>query len=390
MTSDSNHSLFIFAGELSGDMYGARLLKALKKKMNTSIITGVAGPEMRAQGVQTILKTEDFGVMGFVDVLMSLPKLWRQFNLIRDYILSTSPKAAIFIDSGALSIRMARALRKRGYKGKIVQYICPGVWAWGKGRIPQMAKYFDLLLTIFPFEPAYFAQTSLPVQFVGHPLLEIIRTHRYDPHWHKLFGIRHPDQLVALFPGSRTAEIKRNLPKQIEAVKLLQRQNMNVSVAISCAHEHNMELVQKILKESNLHQNREVFLIPKAYSYDLMRACRSAIAKSGTVTLELALLNCPTVVVYELSCLDRFIAKQILRVNLPSYCIVNILGEKRIFPELIERKFSPETLYEYLKSIHEDGKLRKRCLDECKEIKALLTNEEASERAALAIEELVQ
>lgn len=385
MSDPTPSHYFIFSGELSGDMHGSLLIKALKMRQPELSVSGVPGPNMRLQGVHGILRMEDFEVMGFSDVLWSLPKLWHQFCQVRDEILKTSPEAVIFIDSPSFSLRMAAALRKAGYKGKIIQYICPTVWAWGKNRIQHMEKSFDLLLTIFPFEAEYFANSTLKVQYVGNPLQEAIQNHTYDPQWHKLFGIKQTDQLIALFPGSRTAEIRRNLPRQLEAAKLLQQENPEISFAISCAHEHNMELVQGILQKSQLQQNREVFFVPKSYSYELMRASRSAIAKSGTVTLELALHSCPTVVMYQLTTLNRLIAKYVLRVNLPHYCIVNILRQKTVFPELIAEGFSPLNLYKNLKGLHENGVMRDSCVKECQEVQLLLKEGNASERAAEAI-----
>lgn len=386
MTLDSNNpNIYLFAGELSGDMHGSMLIKALRARHPELSFTGVGGPSMRSQGVTGNLRMENFEVMGFSDVLWSLPRLWKQFYQVRDAILAASPQAVIFIDSPSFSLRMAAALRKAGYKGKIVQYICPTVWAWGSNRIQQMSETFDLLLTIFPFEAAYFAKSPLKVQYVGNPLQEAIVKHQYDADWHKLFGIKNSDQLIAIFPGSRVGEIRRNLPKQLEAAKFLQQENPEISFAISCAHEHNMELVQDILAKSQLQHNREVFFVPKAYSYELMRTCRSAIAKSGTVTLELALHKCPTVVVYELTMLNRLIAKYVLRVNLPHYCIVNILRKKTVFPELIAEGFSSQNLYQNLKALYEDGAAREYCLKECQEVQSMFQENNASERAAEAI-----
>ena len=386
----SNDHLFIFAGELSGDMHGGLLIKALKQNMPDLTFSGVAGPDMRAHDVTEVLRMEDFEVMGFSDVLRSFPRLWQQFYHVRDYILDTKPQMAIFIDSPSFSLRMAAALRKSGFRGKIVQYISPTVWAWGENRVHQMADTFDLLLTIYPFEAEYFAKTLLKVEYVGNPLQEAIHHHQYDPHWQKLFGIKQVDHLIALFPGSRTSEISRNLPKQLEAAKLLQKENKNISFAISCAHEHNMDLVQDILRKSNLQQNKEVFFVPKSHSYELMRDARSAIAKSGTVTLELALHQCPTVVVYQLTMLNWLIAKYVLRVNLPHYCIVNILKQKTIFPELIAEGFSPQNLYQHLKTLHESGQKRDHCLDECRKVQELFKDADASKRAARAIIELIK
>src|SRR5437016_2086989 len=145
---------FIFAGESSGDLHGSRLMEALKKSKGCTF-TGVGGPLMRAQYMKSILNMEDFLVIGFTDVIKALPKLYKQFYKVRDAILKQEPDCVILIDYPEFNLRLAKALRKKKYKGKIVQYICPTVWAHGKHRINTMANTLDLLLTIFPFEAAF-------------------------------------------------------------------------------------------------------------------------------------------------------------------------------------------------------------------------------------------
>lgn len=382
--------IFMFAGELSADTHGGMLLRALKQQLPKQIIaTGVGGPAMRSQGLAGSLSMEDFEVMGFSDVLWNLPRLRRQFNQIRDYIIDTDPQVVLFIDSPSFSLRMARTLRKQGFKGKIVQYVCPSVWAWGKERISEMARDLNLLLTILPFEHAYFSQTKLQVQYVGHPTKELLSRHNYDLHWEDKMGIGNSQELVAIFPGSRKAEIQRNLPKQLQAAQMMKKQLPKAVFAISCANDRNHELVQNIVKKSSFREKKDLFFVPSNYTYDLMRTCRSAIAKSGTVTLELALHACPTVVVYELTLLNRMIAKYLLRVNLPHYCLVNLLANKRVFPELITQGFTPDNLYNCLMPLHKDSNTRKECIADCRAIHRLLNEDNASERAAQAILQLL-
>jgi len=306
--------LFLFAGEMSADAYGTK---------------------MRAEGLAGALSMEDFEVMGFSDVLSSLPRLKRQFEHIKQYLFHTQPDIAIFLDSPSFSLRMAKALRRASYKGKLVQYICPTIWAWGKHRIALMAQTLDLLLTIYPFENQYFKDTSLSVKYVGHPLTEIIQNYQYCTNWRQQVGIDPNKNIIAIFPGSRLGEIKRNLPQQIQAAQRVSEKFPNSCIAISCAQERYQDTLSELLKENRIAYDNLSF-VPHAYSYELMRHSRSAIAKSGTVTLELALHRCPTVVVYALTTLNRLIAKYVLRLKMPHYCIVNILLEQQAFPELIE------------------------------------------------------
>lgn len=392
MSSNSNKQLFLFAGEHSGDLHGSNLLKSLKENLTDYSYVGVGGPLMRCQGLDCLLPMEEFQVMGFTDVFCSFPKLWRHFYTICHDIIQKQPLGVILIDYPGFNLRLARALRKRGYQGKIIQYISPTVWAWGKGRIKQMADTLDLLLTIYPFETACFAQTTLHVQYAGNPLQELIQKYAYDEDWLKNSGLahlNHSDPLIAIFPGSRLAEITRNLPKQLQAVEMLQKQSPQTKFALSCGHESLLPAILECLSKSSLKISKDIFIVPKKYSYELMRASRAAIAKSGTVTLELALHSCPTVVVYELSWLNRFIAQHIIRVNLPHYCIVNILAQKEVFPELIAAGFSAENLYLQLKNLSETGTMRECCLQECKNVKLLLKEYHASQKSAQAIAELL-
>lgn len=382
--------LFIFAGEKSGDLLGSHLLKALKEELPLHTIEGVGGPEMREEGFDCIMRSEEFEVMGFSDILRSLPKFRRQFKQIKNHILDTKPQGVIFIDYPGFNLRMAKALRKNNFRGKLIQYISPTVWAWGKDRATQMAESLDLLMTIYPFEKACFENTSLNVKYVGNPIREIVSKYSYDEDWAKLFGIKETNNLVAIFPGSRKGEIQLNLPHLLKAAVLLKKENPHTVFVLSCAHEKIIPVMQNILDPNSLKLNKDIFLLPKGYSYELMRDCRSAIAKSGTVTLELALHQRPTVVVYKLTLLNRLIAKHILRLNLPHYCIVNILSGKTVFPELIAKGMNPQNIYHHINALHNDTEVRNQCIANCKKLPEILQEDKASINAAKAIQEVLK
>ena len=190
---------FFIAGEHSGDLHGAHLLQALHKEQPDAFYAGVGGPLMRAEQFHCFLPMEDFQIFGFTGIVRHLPRVVNQFRQIRDHILGHDYDVVIFVDYPGFNLRMAQALRKRGYKGKLVQYICPSVWAWGKGRIDGMVKTLDLLIAFFPFEPALFAHTKLPVVFCGHPLTEAVAPARAAP---------TEPPMIAIFPGSRRREIE--------------------------------------------------------------------------------------------------------------------------------------------------------------------------------------
>ncbi len=319
------YDLFIFAGEPSGDLHVEALIQSLLAENPEIKLFGVGGPRMRKLPFHCILPMEEFQVMGFVDVFLSFPKLFRHFYSLANLILKENPKAALFIDYPGFNLRMERHLRKKGFTGKIIHYICPSVWAHGKGRIALMEKNLDLLLSIFPFEKKLFSPSFL-VEYVGHPLVSRIEE---DPA--KPLPWAEGKKVISLFPGSRKKEILLNFPLQLKALKSVLSEN--ILGAVSASQEIFIPLLQKCIENEGL-QN-VIKLVPSQDTYALMRSSTFAIAKSGTVTLELALHQVPTVVTYGIAPLDLFIAKNILRISLPFYCIVNIVAEKEVFKELI-------------------------------------------------------
>lgn len=382
---------FVFAGEQSGDLLGCCLLKELRQNYPRICFTGVGGPQMRAVGMSSLLQMEDFQVMGFTDVLRALPRLWGYAQRIINYIIEAQPDMCILIDYPGWNLRLAKMLRKRGFKNRIVQYVSPSVWAHGKKRINTMVKTLDLLLCIFPFEPGCFLGHPLKVHYMGHPLIDIVDSYSYDDNWFYSYGLTSTKNVIGIFPGSRTKEIVNNFPKQLKAAEKMFEKDPSIRFAISIARIDLQPLVMRILRNSSLKIGQQLFFISTRHSYELMRDCHTAIAKAGTVTLELALHRRPTVVVYEVSKINRFYARYILNLQLEHFCLVNILSNKRVFPELIEMGFTSDNLYHHLQQLHQEGLMRQQCIADCHRIKQLLKNAEgiaACKSAAQAIDTL--
>ncbi len=372
-----SYDLFIFAGEKSGDLYGEKLLESLKTLDPKLRIAGVGGPRMRAQGIECVMPMEAFQVMGFIDVFLALPKLIQQFYFVARTILCMQPKAVLFIDYPGFNLRMARHLKKKGYRGKLCHFICPSVWAWGKKRIPLMAKHLDLLLTILPFEKQYFARTSLRVEYVGHPLIQRLKEYPY-------VSLLLPTnrKIIAIFPGSRKKELLRNFPFYLSVCNTLKQKDPELFFAISLSDETYRPLIEQMVKEAHLNWDMDCALIPVQHTYDLMKCAHAAIAKSGTVTLELALHAVPTVVTYAISPLDLIIARDILRIRLPFYCLVNIIGNQEIFPELFGPNFTKDSLLNAAERFLDDEAARTYSQAKCRMLKEMLTERDASLEAA--------
>jgi len=382
--TNRQQKLFIFAGEPSGDLHGSRLARVLKTTNPDVLLKGIAGPKMRNEGVNGPLNMEDFEVMGFSDVIFALPKLYKQFYVVRDFILSSQPDAVVLIDYPGFNLRLAKALRKKRFNGKLIHYISPSVWAHGKHRIAQMESTLDKLLTIYPFEASHFNHSTLKVDYVGSPLQEYISQHSYHPNWRQIIHMPHNSQLVALFPGSRANEIARNLPIILDAAVLLKENNPELIFGISCFNDNTKDFLKSNQDKYSALQNA-LYLVPKTFSYELMKSSQCAIAKSGTVTLELALHKCPTVVVYKLSLINRLYAQYILKVNLPHYCIVNILAQKEVFPELIKSGLNAKNLFDLTQSFLNDTQIRQKCIKTCEQINKSLGTYNANTKAAASI-----
>jgi lipid-A-disaccharide synthase len=350
--------LFLVTGEKSGDLYGAHLIDAFGASASLS---GIGGEEMRKRNFKCLIPMEELQFMGFVDVLLHLPSLLQLLERTARLIMERGPDAVVTIDYPGFNLRLAGLLRKRGYQGKIFHYICPTVWAWRKKRISVMERLFDALFTILPFEQQCFRQTSLPVYFVGHPLVSTIAQHRYQP--------LKEEVDVALFPGSRTKEVKRNLPLLMKIAERLDREHGGLHFAISCSQPSFETILKKAINSARLTKTS---IIHPNNRYDLMRQSRCAIAKSGTVTLELALHGVPTVVVYSLSTLDRVIAKQIFGIDLLYYSLPNILLQKEVFPEFFGPKFKEMNIVQAVSPLLMNGEYREVYREHCRQLTALL------------------
>jgi lipid-A-disaccharide synthase len=378
---------FLLAGEISGDLHGSRLMRALNT--SSTSFAGVGGPAMRAEGLDCLLPMEEFQLMGFTDVFKSLPKLWKQFYRIQRAILHRQPACVILIDYPGFNLRLASRLRKAGFKKKIVQYICPTVWAHGKKRIRTLCQTMDLLLTIYPFEAEYFAHTSLPVKYIGNPLVEHIQSYPYQNQWKETLSFPDHHPFIAIFPGSRLSEIQRHLPLQLQAATALKSKNPSLRFALSYAQERLIEPIKHIIKPFNLKIGADLYLSPKQFNYELMRDCHTALAKSGTVSLELALHHRPSLIIYQVTWTNYWIAKYLLRLNLPYYCIVNLLGQKEIFPEFVGASIPFDPLFRQFESIYQNDQIRLQMIHDCQRIYSLLGHQSTSRLASQAIQELV-
>lgn len=379
----SGESIFVFAGEQSADIHGAELISKIKQINPLISIYAVSGKEMQKHKIKTLLSTENFQIMGFVDIIFSLSKLIKNFFFLKKAIIKLNPKACIFIDYPDFSFTLQSALRKKGYKGKIIHYICPSVWAWRKNRIKKMKKNLDLLLCIYPFEK-HFLQDQINTEYIGNPLIERLKNYKYEHTW-PLADL----DIIGIFPGSRKQEIEKNLPIQLQAAKEIFKTHPSFSFAISIAHSGYKKLINNIAENFKKELKEKLIFMPSAKNFDLMHNLKLALATSGTINLELAFHKVPTIVTYNISWIDKFILKNILKINLPFYCIVNIVAKKMIFPELYGYNLTKENLLYYVNKLLLEKSYKEKIIENCEEVIKLFNKNTIKKEAVRAIFSLI-
>ncbi|EPP34817.1 lipid-A-disaccharide synthetase family protein [Chlamydia ibidis] len=328
-----NHSCFLSCGEPSGDNLGERIIDTLSSSYPDMEIFGVGGPLMRAKKLRTVIPMEEFQVSGFLEIFGSIFRLFRAYRFLLKEIIKTNPKMVICIDFPDFHFLLIKGLRKRGYQGKIIHYVCPSIWAWRPQRKKFLEKYLDALLLILPFEKDIFSTSSLPTSYVGHPLVEAIENHQYRKNWKKELNISE-SPIIAAFPGSRRGDIVRNLEIQVRAFLASSFKDSHQLLVSSSSPKFDKMIQDVLAKEGCLQAN----IVPVQFRYELMKDCDCALAKCGTIVLETALNYTPTIVTCLLRPFDILLAKYIFKIFIPAYSLPNIITKSVIFPEFIGGK----------------------------------------------------
>ena len=324
----------IVAGERSGDLYGAELALALRKRLPAPRLFGCGGEAMRGAGVDTVVDAHQLTMIGITEVIGGLPRAYRAFHALLAEVDKRAPQLAVLIDFPDLNLRLAKQLRKRGIR--IVYFVSPQVWAWRKGRLKELKARIDKMLCIFDFEEAIYREAGIPVQYVGHPLVDLVRPRLTREQFLRELDLDPAAATVALLPGSREKEVRNILPTMLEAA-----QRLSVSHQAQFVVALAPTLDARWLETTLLRPSTGIATVRVAShaTYDALQHCEVAIVASGTATLEAALLARPMVVVYRVSRLTWGLGGLLVRV--PFYSMVNILARRPLVPELIQRDFTP-------------------------------------------------
>ncbi len=353
MQDEAAPFLFIIAGEPSGDALGAALIAALRERTSGRLrIAGIGGEAMAAEGLQSLVPLADLAVAGVAEVLPRAPLILRRVRETVAAIRAQRPDAVITIDSSGFSWRIAQRLRRHGEKLPLIHYVAPMVWAWRGGRARRMARWYDHLLTLLPFEPPYFEAVGLAASYVGHPVLESGAGEGDAARFRAAQGIAADELVISVLPGSRGGEVRRLLAIFGEALHRLEAMVGPFRVAVPTVETVTEAVTQGV----RVWPGRPIVLRGSADKYDAFAASRAALAASGTVALELALAGVPMAVAYRLNPLTEALLDRIVKVR--QFNLVNLLLDRPLVAEHWRGACAPEPLARSLAVLISDERVR--------------------------------
>jgi len=363
-------TVYFVAGEVSADNHGAALMRSLLALDPEMEFIGRGGPQMQqVAGAQFKNWIGDAAVLGLWEVLRKYGYFREQFRQTLNEINESKPDAVVLIDYPGFNLRLARALRRQSQRYKTIYYISPQVWAWNRGRIKKMARFIDLVLCIFPFETDLYAASGLRAVFVGHPMIERLERQKIGTH-------RDPN-LVGLFPGSRSREVRKIFPVMIEAARRLLQLNSTLRFQAAAASE---ELARKMSEQL---ADRQAIEIAVGQTAAIMQRSSVGIVASGSATLEAAYFGMPFVLIYKVAW-PTYVAARLV-VNVDFLGMPNLLAGKEVVPEFIQHEAKPDAIVKDVRLLMEDSPARDRMISDFDAIISKLGGTGASGRAAQAV-----
>jgi len=362
-------SIFISAGEASGEHYGALLVQALRERLaasgQTAQFFGMGGTRMEAAGLERIVRAEDVAVMGLTEVIRHLPHIYGEFRKLKRAIRERRPSVAVLIDFPEIHFRLAEQMHALGIP--VIFFVSPQLWAWKKHRIKLVQKHIDRMLVIFPFEEAFYRNQDVAAEFVGHPLAELPLPTITRAQFAAENGL-HPEKTwIGLLPGSRPKEIRDILPEILQAARQLRGDfEFIVPQAATLNAAQRAELQALVWEQA---PDLAIRLVNDARA-TLFHA-RASVVASGTATVEAALIGNPFVVVYRVSPLTFAIAKRVVKVE--HVAMVNLIAGKRVVPELIQHDFTASNIVQQIEPLLPDGPPRQSMMQELQAVRERLT-----------------
>ncbi len=368
--------ILVVAGEVSGDLHGAHLMEAIQRLDPGVRFFGVGGKGMEKGGMELLYRSESLSVVGITEVVFKLRLIVKALRKLKGSLVRERPDLVILIDFPDFNLRLAKTARQQGIP--VLYYISPQVWAWRSGRVKQIAERVKKMIVFFPFEVPIYEAAGVDVEWVGHPLLDIVKPSLSREEAFGRFGLDPNRPIIGLLPGSRTHEIERLLPTLLAAAQLLQREIPTLQFIIPLAPG---------IPETMLSPWIEKAFVPVTlvggWTYDVMNLSEILITASGTATLEGAILKKPMVIVYKVSFLSYWIGRVLVHVD--HIGLVNLVARREIVPELLQDDANPKKIAAEVLRILRDPGLRERMIESMGEVRESLGAPGAAERAARII-----
>jgi lipid-A-disaccharide synthase len=329
----------VSAGEASGDMYAAGLVAQLRERFPAATFYGCAGPKLQAQGVEPVIDAGSLSVVGLAEVVVHLPRIYRQYRKLLRYARAHRPAAAILTDNPDFHLRLARHLKRLGVP--VFYLVAPQVWAWRQGRVKTIRQLVDRLFCLFPFEEPWFRQRGVDATFIGHPLAAMVRTSQSAGAFRAAHGLPEQGLLLTLLPGSRPGEALRHLPILLDAVEELRQRWPGAAFVLATPHGFAQKTVFANFQERIAALSIKVI---ENETWDAIGHASLALAASGTVTMEAAVLGTPMVTFYRVTPLSWWAGRRLVKV--PYLSMVNLIAGRLVVPELIQNDMTAGHLAE--------------------------------------------
>ena len=365
--------IMIVAGEASGDLHAANLVKALKKIDPRIEIFGLGGKKMKEAGVEIVCDMVEFAVIGFIEVLKHLGTFKKIFKKLLELLETKRPDAVILVDYPGFNLRLAKFAKQKNIP--VIYYISPQIWAWGRKRIQEIKQYVDKMVVIFGFEEELYKQAGVKASFVGHPFLDVVRPEWKKEEIIKRLHLKYSSLKISLLPGSRTKEIERHLPVMLKSCELINKELPDTEFILSRRGDLDSSIYNKILDCSKIKPHSM-----EDRPYDIMEISDLVIVSSGSATLETAIMEKPMVIIYKTSMITWLLAKNLIKI--PNIGLVNIVAGKKIVPEFVQFKANAAKISKKSLEILRDKNLQENIRKELRKVKERLGERGATYRAA--------
>lgn len=367
----------IVAGEASADLHGSNLVRAMKALDPHLAFWGIGGRMMEEAGVKILVPSSDMAVVGLTEVFSRWRTILKAYFQLKSILKQVCPDLLILIDYPEFNIPLARQAKR--FNVPVLYYISPQVWAWRAGRTKKLACRVDRMAVILPFEEGYFRQKGLTVDYVGHPLLDAIPAGLNKREAMMQLDLEGRSPIIGLLPGSRKEEVIRLLPPMVKAAELLKTRYPRLTCVLPCASTIPAGLIESIVSLSTVS-----IKIIEGDIYRALSACDFALVKSGTATLETAIMGVPMVIVYHISPISYWVAR--MAVKVPFVGLVNLVAGEKVVPELIQNDITPENLVRETVDILESSDRRENMIKKLREVRERLREGASEKTAQIALE----